>query len=110
MRVVIEKEIVINRCYGGYRLSRAAAQALADIKGIKTAVVDGDYLVVDDGTFRSVCDAVERTDPDLIRIVREMGKAANGECSQLSIHKLYVEIEIDSRDGYEDVHVGGYVS
>ena len=60
---------------------------------------DKHYLYV------SGCDNL-RTDPDLIRVVEELGEKANGECADLKIVKIPngIDYEIDEYDGLETIH------
>ncbi len=54
-------------------------------------------------TFR--CD--ERTDPDLVKVVKKLGAKANGRYSKLKIVRIPADVkwEIDSNDaGWESVH------
>ncbi len=48
----------------------------------------------------------KRTDPDLIRVVEELGIAANGDCAQLGVVEIPdgVDWTIDEYDGVESVH------
>lgn len=47
-----------------------------------------------------------RTNPDLIKIVEEMGEKANGRCAELSIVDIPDDVDwfIDEYDGIESVH------
>lgn len=48
----------------------------------------------------------ERTDPDIIKVVRELGEAASGRCSRLEIVEIPdgVNWEVDEYDGMETIH------
>lgn len=49
-------------------------------------------------------DDIERHDPDLIRVVEELGKEANGICANLVIKDIGdSKYHIDEYDGYESV-------
>lgn len=50
-------------------------------------------------------DSIERTDPILIKIVRKMGKKANGYCADLKIVKIPdgTDYEIEEYDGNEHI-------
>ena len=118
-------EIVINKCYGGFGLSEKAVMRYAEIKGIKiypfhddfithyyTVPVDGvalkgDYLPspdVPNETYFSTS-SIERDDSVLVQVVKELGKAASGEYSELSVVEIPdgVEYEITDYDGYEHI-------
>lgn len=49
---------------------------------------------------------LERNDADLIAVVEELGKEANGDCSSLKIVEIPddVEWELDNYDGIETIH------
>jgi len=69
----------------------------------------------DDGLFKSANERArkislddiknDRSDPDLISVIEQMGEAANGKCSKLKIIEIPddVEWEIDEYDGLERV-------
>ena len=65
--------------------------------------IKGDFP--DDGSYFSCID-IERNDPDLVAVVKLMGKKANGQCAELSIIDIPdgVDYEIDEYDGNESVH------
>jgi len=48
----------------------------------------------------------DRTDADLIRVIRELGEEANGHCAELEIIEIPdgIEYNIDEYDGVESVH------
>lgn len=108
-------EVVINRCYGGFSLSDEAHREIARRKGWKLREErspGGSWLNlwIDEPwakTYDTVLDHVQRNDPDLIAVVREMGDAANGECAKLKIVEVTSEIEINDNDGMEWVSVYG---
>lgn len=80
-------ELVINRCFGGFSLSKEACERL----GCKPH----DYA-----------DEEHRYAPELIACVRELGDRANGLCAKLQIVELSEEVtdwEIDDYDGAESV-------
>jgi len=111
-------KIVVNRCFGGFGLSAAAFEALI-ARGWTVATYDerGQYK---DGSARIVEDPKSqwhryylihemndvRTDPDLIAVVEELGKAANGDCAKLEVVEIPdgVEWEISDYDGIETIH------
>jgi hypothetical protein len=126
-------KVVINVCFGGFGLSTAAVKALVarGCKAIKAQAVKeytgggewsgGDHdrlkdagdgfqvgwpedVLVKDGIVYTYDDH-ERTDPDLIAVVEEMGAAANGDCASLKVVEIPdgIEWEIDEYDGNETV-------
>lgn len=100
--------LVLNRCAGGFRLSRAAALALAGRKGLELypPVPGEDFLAVR-GRDVPIEECIHRDDPDLVAVVRGMGAAANGPCSDLRVVEVPVHVEIDGHDGLEEVNVYG---
>lgn len=81
-------KIVINSCYGGFGLSKAAYAFL----GIKW---DGYGYKFDD----------ERANPELVKCVETLGDKANGSCANLKVVEIPdgIEWEIDEYDGYEHI-------
>ena len=88
--------IVINGTYGGFSLSRAAelaylhrtgtAYTLHDREDRAATIQQGQRICVNKSWWNSR--ALERDDPVLVDIVREMGATANGEHANLSIVKI----------------------
>jgi len=81
-------KIVINICYGGFGLSKAAWERYVELGG--TADWDGD---------------IDRTDLILVQVVEELGEDANGMCADLVIYDLPVgtKYRIDEYDGLEHI-------
>lgn len=81
-------KVVINTCYGGFRLSDRAKQLYSERKGITEQLYDWD---------------IERDDPILIQVIEEMGDAAGGSFSQLKIVEIPDGIQwgIEEYDGSE---------
>ena len=81
-------KIVINICYGGFGLSKAAWERYVELGG--QAEWDGD---------------MDRTDPILVRVVEELGEDANGMCADLVIDDLPAgtKYRIDEYDGLESI-------
>ena len=79
-------KIVINKCYGGFGISREAMDMYKQLGG--ESEYDGD---------------IERDDPLLIKIVEEMKEKANNDYSKLSIIEIpsCVIWEIEEYDGIE---------
>ena len=79
-------KLVVNKCYGGFSLSRRAARAL-----------DLGYTY----------DNIDRADPRLVHLVERYGfEAVSGEHAHLRVVELPVGIsdwEINEYDGYETV-------
>ena len=81
--------IVINTDWGGFGLSDEAEARYKELTGI----VDDDFAYYD----------IERDDPYLVQIVREMGTDANGMYASLKIVEIPgdVDWEIGEYDGRE---------
>lgn len=75
---------VHNACYGGFGLSDKAMEMLAQRKGWTRS---GDRWVDADRDRPHVWDGdpCDRDDPDLVAVVRELGKEANGQYADLHI-------------------------
>lgn len=82
------REVVVNACFGGFSLSRAAVLELRKSGRALDEVLSGD---------------LPRDDTDLVRVVREMGEKANGSCADLKIVQIPADVEwtIDEYDGNE---------
>ncbi len=97
--------IVVNECYGGFRLSDAAAQELAKRKG-KTLIPLDRFFLVEKESGRLIEETVPRNDPDLIAIVQSFGSAASGAGAKLVVRNITIVVEIvDYHDGHERVEV-----
>ncbi len=83
-------KIVVNRCYGGFGLSKAAYKEL----GIEW-----------DGYGYAYCDYEKRTDSKLVEVVEKLGELANGQFAELEVVDIPdgVDWEIDYYDGVETV-------
>lgn len=117
-------KIVINTCFGGFGLSHKAVMRYAELKGInlqwKVDDISKKYhgddpnasgtIVhyykdsIDDKNYFSTYE-IQRDDLDLIEVVKELGKHANGHCAELSIVEIPdgVEWGIHDYDGNEHV-------
>lgn len=83
------RRIVINRCYGGFGLSDQAMLEYNKLAGI----CDSDMYHVN----------ISRDDPYLIKVVRDLGMAANGPNSNLKIVEVPADVSwhISEYDGTE---------
>lgn len=82
-------KVVINRCYGGFRLSE---EALNEYKR-RANVTENSFHQWD----------IMRNDPILVEIVEEMGMKANTRVSELKVVEIPDEVEwqIEEYDGLE---------
>lgn len=96
-------KVVINDCFGGFRLSDKAAKLCID-RGMTCSEdyhdnTDFKYTPGDSYSeyFAYDCDEKSfRTNPIVIEVVEKLGREADGPCAELSI----VEIPFDSTDGW----------
>lgn len=85
MTNVFRLKVVINRCYGGFGLSKKAIALMKEYRK------EYDYSTI------------ERHDPVLVRVVEELGDEANGECSKLKVEEITFGYAINDYDGKETV-------
>ena len=146
----MDREIIINACYGGYSLSPIAVRKLAIKKGkncyffiydldkkiyyrvcIKDLIIrkyfpwfafsvnnPNDYKLNQadtDGLYKEAnkrADEIylddrpsDRSDPDLLAVVKKLGRKANGRFAKLKIVNIPddVKFEIEDDDGFEHI-------
>jgi hypothetical protein len=108
-------EFVIN-VGGGFGLSEAAVRRARDLgaEWAKEIVLRGeafpDGMVNDSGygSYGSDLRDAARTDPVLVQVVRELGRASWGESAELVVKRYRLEVEVnEEEDGGadEDPHV-----
>ena len=103
-------EIVINKCFGGFELSRAALELLTE-KGTKT--FNSWEELKDNNGIWILCSKTEhysnyndqRTDKNLIEVVKLLGDASNGSCAELKVIEIPdgIDYDIGNYDGMETV-------
>lgn len=98
----IETKMVINTCFGGFQLSHEAAYEIARRKGLELEKRNDGLLYVKD-TYNGLESILDRNDPDLVEVVEQMGKKANGSCSDLKVVNVAVYIETEDHEGIEKV-------
>ena len=93
------REVVINRCYGGYSLSSATIKLLMSRHGVKGEVWDDDAVYFGAG----LNETLSRHDPRLVEVVKELGPLLSaGQSAYLVIEKTYCDrYFIDEYDGLE---------
>lgn len=109
-------KIVISACYGGFSLSTAALEVMANLghEGAKKEFEETKERAKlhperFNGTRGSHLRDVERNHPLLIEAVEKLGVWASGECAKLVI----VEVDnnsgwyVNEYDGYESIKFGG---
>lgn len=82
-------KVVINKCFGGFGLSKKALSAYKELSGLN---------------IKHDCE-IYRADPYLIQVVEEMGEYSWGNYAELKIIEIPddVEWEICEYDGLEHV-------
>lgn len=108
-------KVVINRCFGGFGLSHEAIVKYAVLAGITMIVVDKypersimryEYYTdsISDDNYWSEYD-IERTDPNLVKVVEQMGEAAWGDCAELAVVEIPdgINWHIGEYDGIEHI-------
>jgi hypothetical protein len=107
-------KLVISKSYGGFGLSRKALHVLREMKNVHALketdigekYPDGVYIreaIFTDTSNNSFLDDIPRDDPDLIKIVEELGSECNTRFSNLVVIEIPdgVEWEIEEYDGNE---------
>jgi hypothetical protein len=107
-------KLVISKSYGGFGLSRKALHVLREMKNVyalkETDIgekyADSDHIretVYSGANHDSFVDDIPRDDPDLIKIVEELGSECNTRFSNLVVIEIPdgVEWEIEEYDGNE---------
>lgn len=99
-------KVVYNACFGGFGLSRKAAERLAQLglEGMDQEIKEVSSLCKILGECYRLPDGVPRHHPLLVQVVEEFGEEASGAFAQLKIEnirgKKYI---IDEYDGSESV-------
>lgn len=112
-------KVAINRCFGGFGLSQEAFEKLLERKGVayekteakhKFREDDSDYWkaghVDEDNAYLSYYHFCQnRSDPDLIAVIEEMGDSANGWAAEIAIVEIPDDVKwhIHEYDGIEHV-------
>lgn len=86
-------KVAINKCYGGFSLSKEAYIYYKKLKGDEKI----------DPNKTGLSRLLERHDPDLIKVVEELGEKANGRHAKIEIIEIPdgIEYEIEEYDGVE---------
>lgn len=80
-------KFVLNKCWGGFKVSDIAAKALGLRDGWEA-------------------DDLDRYDPDLVKVVETLGKDANGDCAKLHVVEIpnnASDWELSDYDGIESI-------
>lgn len=83
------QEIVINNCHGGFSLSEKACQRYKELSGNEAVQSEGREI--------------ERNDPHLVSVVKELGSEADGSFAELKVVEVPdgVKWTIEEYDGSE---------
>lgn len=108
-------KIVLNKCYGGFSLSREAVLLAREISGNPEwggSCIKGDVYYDDcserhveiDNDYGYIYDEVSRHDPVLVQVVETLGRQASGDLAELVVHQIKGSLyKIDEYDGMERV-------
>ena len=92
-------KVAFNTCYGGFSLSDKAVSMLNEMKGLKGEDKLDGYSYCYVGPNYPL-----RHDPDLIRVIEQLGEQANGACARIQIRQINgVRYIIEGYDGIETV-------
>jgi len=94
-------KVVINRCFGGFGLSKEAQELYAQKKNLDPGKWTKSY---EGYSYLDIYD-ITRDDPILVEIVETLGSKANGFASDLAVVEIPDNIEwhIHEYDGREHV-------
>lgn len=92
-------KVVINRCHGGFSLSREAIKRVIELQGDR---YDPNQHIASDWDEYY---PIDRDDPAVVQAVEELGETANGSYAKLAIVDVPdgVDWEIDEYDGMERI-------
>lgn len=118
------RKVVYSRCFGGFGLSEKAIQRYFQLKGWELITVEGDFgskfhfkgPLPEGITTEDVMEHldemddiywydgdVDRTDPELVQVVEELGAEADGSFAKLGVAEVEGPYRIDEYDGRETV-------
>ena len=105
-------KVVINKCFGGFSLSDKGLHRFAELKGLTLYSQDEglfiSYYTNPDYTQDSYfsCYDIKRDDPDLVKVVEELGNEANGAYAELKVVEIPDDVKwyIHEYDGIECIN------
>jgi hypothetical protein len=107
MTIKFKRKVVINRCYGGFCLSKQAWEFMLS-DGYEPTKEELQQI---EDMKKWRCDSfgydVSRDNPHLIKAVETLGKSANAQVSNLKVIEVTVVIDFEDCDGMENVVVYG---
>ena len=93
-------KVAYNKCYGGFSLSDKAVSMLNEMNGLEGE----DKLEPHSYGYPHNSKGHYRHDPDLIRVIEQLGEQANGRCAKLVITEIDgVRYIVKEYDGMETV-------
>ena len=94
-------KVVINKCYGGFGLSKTAAEDYAKAKGLNVGKWNDTWGHYDGGEFYDR--DIARDDPVLVEIVERLGNTASGRYANLVVVEIPdgVDWQVEEYDGNE---------
>lgn len=100
-------KVVYNACYGGFGVSRKAAERLLEL-GVEEMAQEikevDSYDLISLGDIYNIPNNLSRHDPRLVQVIEELGGDASGSYAELKIKEIkgkkYI---IEKYDGYESV-------
>jgi len=94
-------KVVINKCFGGFGLSREAVDLYAKAKDLKVGKWNKTWEHYDSGDFYDR--EIPRDDPVLVQIVEQLGEKASGNYAKLQIVNIPDDVnwQIEEYDGNE---------
>lgn len=94
-------KVVINGCYGGFGLSRKAAERLLEL-GLQDSELEHD--VNREESYASYYPNVPRHHPLLVQVVEELGEESFGDFAKLEIVEIHGDLySIGDYDGMESI-------
>ncbi len=96
-------KVVINACFGGFSISREAADFMAERGNAQATAELKDGKFFGYGYTDEFPDGYKRDDPDLVAAVESLGAEANGGCASLKVVEVPdgLEWEVEEYDGNE---------
>lgn len=94
-------KVVINKCFGGFGLSKTACEDYAKAKGLNVGKFNDTWGYYEDGDFYDR--EIQRDDPVLVEIVERLGNTASGNYANLVVVEIPDGVDwcVEEYDGNE---------
>ena len=94
-------KVVINKCFGGFGLSKTACEDYAKAKGLNVGKFNDTWGYYEDGDFYDR--EIQRDDPVLVEIVERLGNTASGHFANLVVVEIPDGVDwcVEEYDGNE---------